>query len=807
MAIDEVEIKNVGGPNGAASEATLKMLLDATKNQVSGASAQARTAQRLQQNYNNAQNRGTGFINKTATAAKNLAREFVSGGDRVSDFTRHVLGANSKLQGLIDYADGAVDQFRQLSSVGAGFNNSIFDMMTTAATAGMRLDEFYNVVQNNSEVLRMLGGTVTAGAKEFGNLSKGLRSGDLGRRLLNLGFTVSDINDGMLTYIQNQQLQGTLERMSQQDLIKGSQEYLSEIDLLAKATGISRQALLNQTADLNENAQFQSLMARAGAGGAADLEKNLAAVAGLMPGFTNDIIEMSSGFQGTDLAIALNSAGAAGQQFADLMGNAGNMDQSEFLKQLSILGPQIADTVSAMDPAAIGRLRASGSPLAALFDAMGSFQRMGNIDPEAAQKAQDAQNGLTNVLTGFSNAIALVKTDILDAFIESTFASKLAEIGDSLSTTWTNLFSGTGSVEGIQEGFTSFKDKMFGPDGVLTNMASSFKTEIDNFNAAVNGGTPPMDYLRERAGELGTQLKNWFTDMIFGSMDETGVRGSLSGGLLDTITTGFSSIMDTAKTKILDFIGVDTTGGETIMSQLMTKAGAGLTSFWEGDQATALRNTIGGYFLTVVDYIKQMLSQIPGSSLLGIDHAAIATDVANRIIAGEGPVAASGFQTLLDQMPANNFTGRELKDRFTEGSVFQEDAPMLTNMLGFGIDRGTALQNLLRQVGDMSEEDLVSNLGTDYQRVLANVFQNTTRRVGTLRATGKTSEPEDTTARIHAGERVLNPSETAAVNDLPSAIKQLNTLTAQLVALTSQSLSYQEKTARGIRNLGSDMLT
>ena len=562
MAIDEVEIKNVGGPNGAASEATLKMLLDATKNQVSGASAQARTAQRLQQNYNNAQNRGTGFINKTATAAKNLAREFASGGDRVSDFTRHVLGANSKLQGLIDYADGAVDQFRQLSSVGAGFNNSIFDMMTTAATAGMRLDEFYNVVQNNSEVLRMLGGTVTAGAKEFGNLSKGLRSGDLGRRLLNLGFTVSDINDGMLTYIQNQQLQGTLERMSQQDLISGSQEYLSEIDLLAKATGINRQALLNQTADLNENAQFQSLMARAGAGGAADLEKNLAAVAGLMPGFTNDIIEMSSGFQGTDLAIALNSAGAAGQQFADLMGNAGNMDPSEFLKQLSILGPQIADTVSAMDPAIIGRLRASGSPFAALFDAIGSFQRMGNIDPEAAQKAQDAQDGLTNVLTGFSNAIALVKTDILDAFIESTFASKLAEIGDSLSTTWTNLFSTEGAATGIQTGFTSFKEKMFGPDGVLTNMASSFKTEIDNFNAAINGGTPPMDYLRERAGELGTQLKNWFTDMFFGTMTDVDPRDietdmQRQGGLLDTITTGFSSLMDTAKTKILEIMGLE----------------------------------------------------------------------------------------------------------------------------------------------------------------------------------------------------------------------------------------------------------
>ena len=792
MAIDEVEIKNVGGPNGAASEATLKMLLDATKNQVSGASAQARTAQRLQQNYNNAQNRGTGFINKTATAAKNLAREFASGGDRVSDFTRHVLGANSKLQGLIDYADGAVDQFRQLSSVGAGFNNSIFDMMTTAATAGMRLDEFYNVVQNNSEVLRMLGGTVTAGAKEFGNLSKGLRSGDLGRRLLNLGFTVSDINDGMLTYIQNQQLQGTLERMSQQDLIKGSQEYLSEIDLLAKATGISRQALLNQTADLNENAQFQSLMARAGAGGAADLEKNLAAVAGLMPGFTNDIIEMSSGFQGTDLAIALNSAGAAGQQFADLMGNAGNMDQSEFLKQLSILGPQIADTVSAMDPAIIGRLRASGSPFAALFDAIGSFQRMGNIDPEAAQKAQDAQDGLTNVLTGFSNAIALVKTDILDAFIESTFASKLAEIGDSLSTTWTNLFSGTGSVEGIQTGFTSFKDKMLGPDGVLTNMASSFKTEIDNFNAAINGGTPPMDYLRERAGELGTQLKNWFTDMIFGSMDETGVRGSMGGGLLDTITTGFSSIMDTAKTKILDFMGFDTASGETIMSQLMTKVFGQAESGQENmsvfsriidETVTGIKNAFASESFqtkmdSIIDTLKPMMESAIASLMSALNDTWLGYLIPN-----------SATTTSAEKMA-------ELVSRFERVAAGYEDSSGYNRQ-----GKAMGMSSLISEMRELNGGQLPEGLD------LPGGYTPPQRRVGTLRATGKTSEPKDTTARIHAGERVLNPSETAAVNDLPSAIKQLNTLTAQLVALTSQSLSYQEKTARGIRNLGSDMLT
>ena len=64
------------------------------------------------------------------------------------------------------------------------------------------------------------------------------------------------------------------------------------------------------------------------------------------------------------------------------------------------------------------------------------------------------------------------------------------------------------------------------------------------------------------------------------------------------------------------------------------------------------------------------------------------------------------------------------------------------------------------------------------------------RRVGTLRATGKTTEPEDTTAKIHAGERVLNPQEASAYNsqsDLGGAINRLNTTTAQLVTLMKQN--------------------
>jgi len=834
--LDEVEIKNYGR-GGVASEATLQLLLDATKARNTNATQAAREQQRLQTNYNKTQKEGDGILKSTYQTAKALGKEFALGGDRVSDFSQHILGANSKIQSLIEYADGAVDQFRNLSSVGAGFNNSIFDMISTAGTAGLRLDEFYRVVQDNSAVLRQLGGTVTNGAKQFADLSKNLRSTDLGRRLFDLGFTVADVNDGMIAYMNTQVLQGRLERMSQQELIKGSQEYLHEIDLLSKATGLSRQALIDQSADLNENAQFQSLMARAGADGASDLDRNLSAVAALVPGFTNDLLEMASGFKGTDLGIALNNAGAAGQQFADLMENAGNMDQTEFLRQLSILGPQIADTVQAMDPAAIGRLRASGSPLAALFDAMGSFQRMGNIDPEAAAKAQAQQDKFTSIFAGFSDSLARIKSEVFEAFLNSAFAERIKTLSASLGNFLTSLFGGEtpgGTISGttgkMVEGFNSITNALIGEDGILTKITGSVANELDAFTAAINDpNVKPMDYFKERVGELGTQLKNWFTDMFFGQLqsnefDEEG-RGGRTGGIIDTISKGLSESFSFVKDKFLELIGIDQSedalplyqqflnkigledsevAGKSLFEQVMEKlfppdeAGdslgtrignaiiEGLNSFFEGPAGTAMTSTISYYFEGLMLNLQEAID-----SKLGI--------LSNERLARE----------------RREFEERGLK----EGRI---DPAQATAMQAYAEDLARIAQGTFDTiVGSQgwwqSNEDYANEIAgfeaspmrqaqmAEIARVDA-LLNPTQRRVGTLKATGRMTEPADTVAKIHQGERVLNPSEAGAVNDLPGAINQLNTLTAQVRDLMAQSVQYQEKTARGIRKLGSDMM-
>ena len=81
------------------------------------------------------------------------------------------------------------------------------------------------------------------------------------------------------------------------------------------------------------------------------------------------------------------------------------------------------------------------------------------------------------------------------------------------------------------------------------------------------------------------------------------------------------------------------------------------------------------------------------------------------------------------------------------------------------------------------------------------------RNIGTLRATGRTTEPADVTARLHKGERVLNPQEAAAYNSQTGAggtIQQLNTTMNQAVSLLQTIAMYQGQTAKSVAGIGTD---
>ena len=436
----ETEILNVGGPQGVASEATLLKLIDLTRQQQRGQGSAAQAEAKLRQTHNAAIKKGSENVGVLGKAAQAGAKAFDTytkvlkdGVGGVSDFTDSMKFLPSTMKSLIRFADASTHQFRELSQVGAGFSNSIFEMNKVAATSGMAMTDFYETVQANSQTMRFLSGSVQEGAKRFAEVSHGLRSSDLGETLFNMGFSIGEINEGFLTYTNNMQRQGMLQGMTNRQLIEGSADYLKQIDLLSKATGASRKEFMNQTEALQESSKFQALIARAGEG-AGDLTNNMAFAAQMLGAqFTDDLGLISEGSAGlTDLGKALTQVNG-GDQFIKLLENMDSMDPNQFGRQFSALAPTILDSITSMSASRQAMLERSGSPIAAIFDTVGGFAKAANMDFDAIEAQQKREDAITGAFTGFQQAVADLSKFITDNFLKSETFKSLKELGTSLS--------------------------------------------------------------------------------------------------------------------------------------------------------------------------------------------------------------------------------------------------------------------------------------------------------------------------------------------------------------------------------------
>jgi len=209
------------------------------------------------------------LIGGTAKVMLDLSKELLMGSDRVSDFTKHLANLPSifgVLGGLVhslsSYIDKTIDTFRSLSQVGANFGNDITAMRQSAAQSGMSMDRFANFVQQNSEAFANLGGTVTQGAKRFGELSKTMREGQAGQRLMEMGFTIDELNDTLVTYANINSRMGRDRQLTDRELIASAGVFGEELNKAAAASGLSRQALMKGVDAMSKELSIQALKAR-----------------------------------------------------------------------------------------------------------------------------------------------------------------------------------------------------------------------------------------------------------------------------------------------------------------------------------------------------------------------------------------------------------------------------------------------------------------------------------------------------------------------------------------------------------------
>lgn len=289
---EEVEIVGVDG--GPAAEATLrKLLVEMQKKNGTDASSA-----KVQEQYNKAKKEGTkvldefgneveeatsavasfgkaagglistiynglvGAISFTIDIFSNLVTAFASGEGTLSDFVAMIPFVGGALSSLTRIFDDSIDTWQSLSQVGAAFNNDLMQLKKSASSAYLTLDQFANLVANNSDKLAAMAGTVTKGAIEIGKLNKAL--GGQRAQLLGMGLNFEEINETMVDYAYLTRVQGRLDKRNSAVVAEEAAKYAKSLSMLSKLTGEDVKTLRDKNRAAQADMAFQIKLSKMG---------------------------------------------------------------------------------------------------------------------------------------------------------------------------------------------------------------------------------------------------------------------------------------------------------------------------------------------------------------------------------------------------------------------------------------------------------------------------------------------------------------------------------------------------------------
>lgn len=670
---DPVEIQNVGGLRGVASEVTLLELRDAMRelNRSGSSNNSSNTSARLQDLYNRSVRESTksNWLASKANAALDtktgrLITSFAKGATTLSDFSSAVFGTESSLTKLANYIDSNISTWRELSSVGASFNNSLFDMISSAANSGMELDDYSKMIMRNSEQLARFGGTVTNGAKFIGDFSKTFRR-DLGSRFFEMGFTIEDINESLIGFMSLESRRSANGLRDDRKTQASAANYILQLDKLAKLTGEERKQLADRISQQQTDAGIAARINSLQGAQQENLQSAIAFFDSQLPGVSDGFKDLMDGVAQTDLGKALETAiPGIGQYMQQVF--TGEEDINEVLSALqNRFGPALSNFSRGFEKETIDQMRMQGGvtgALAELMDSLYQFNQVSQLSAEEMAEEQNRRNAVTSAFGKFEQAVIDLRRMFVDFFYdfsmeEGGLFDAFSGLGDAVG----ELFgSGTKSLRGAGISITGWiKDLMrglFGKNGYVTQGIKTFTEWIksDNFKVYVNDLKESFTAVSTWMSELATDIKdngfwntfkerlldlgNWIKELFLGStvteMTPDGPQEVRKAGLLEKIQEfifgdELSRPGDSLYDRFVDWVGLNSRSDESLLSQVYNKIldaflgkevmvgreddrqlvrqgglfetmADAFTNFWEGPTGTDLKNTIAGYFENLV---------------------------------------------------------------------------------------------------------------------------------------------------------------------------------------------------------------
>ena len=145
-------------------------------------------------------------------------------------------------------SDRLYKSYQTLSKVGVTAADGMMGIAESAQRLGYGLNEvglenFGRLMKASAQDLALLSGSAVQGRKDFTDFASEVVRGSAGRELMNLGYSVEELNEGLAGYIGLQARVGLAQNKTQAELRAGATAYLKEMDALTKLTGLQKAEL------------------------------------------------------------------------------------------------------------------------------------------------------------------------------------------------------------------------------------------------------------------------------------------------------------------------------------------------------------------------------------------------------------------------------------------------------------------------------------------------------------------------------------------------------------------------------------
>jgi hypothetical protein len=711
---------------------------------------------------------------------------------KVSDFTNALSGIpiiGPIIGSLGNAMQGQIDKFRELSQVGADFGGGIDQVRSEAARAGMSLETFSTAITANSKDLALLGGNATAGAKVFAEVNKSLQ-GPFQKSLARLGFSMEETADYTVGYLAQQTRLGLAQRMTQQQLNKGSQDYLLELDKLARVHGMSRKEAQAALDAQVQDKRFKLFYAQMGAMG-------------------NETKSFMAGLQSADKDFA--------DGMADLIMNNGVPSATnEMAKEIARTQPELSALAQRLREGTISQedankiIRKSATAASQLQQSQGVNNAMflnltGTIGLADASMVSLQNHGLKAAQASDAQADAMKNTAKNQADLDKQLLDTRNSLMNQLTPTFqflTNVI--TTNIEGIKKFVTALADgmnkftAMVGEKGwgaaighVLGEAIKSALSALFNSPAAIGGLVGAVGLLFGAAA-----VKKALVDGLANTLSQKGGPPNAPGG---------SKLGGLAK-------------GAVIMTALGHTIGAGASALGAGTDANGnplqIDNKQDDENWSKASFGEKAQSAVPRTiefigGLVGL--SSLVAEAKNKRIASEtayltqqGRIAPSGA----DKTPKPSGTVTPEMAQAAEVAKIKtaeevNAIAMALQTLDYGrltvpaatiksIDDGTNKLRFLR--GE------VSAMTTSFKALNETGLDKITAGIGRLDESFKNFNKSFAQDFMEKFKELDKKTQEALLTDLNRKMDQLNTSTNALVELAAENTRTGNKIARNTRD-------